>query len=106
MAWVQNFPETTPSISWIGRDWMGHRGDLDALEKRKISCLCCILKYDFTILAVSSQLTATSCIHHKLNSIALMFILNLMKIFIDISWKRRYKICGELVTCGEHIKNK
>jgi len=90
MLWVQNFPETAPSISWIGRDWMGCRGGLDALEKRKILCLCCILKYDFTKLAVSSQLTAASCIHHKLNSIALMFILNLMKIIIDIrSWKRR-----------------
>jgi hypothetical protein len=104
---MQNFPETVLNISWTGRDWMGCRGGLDALEKRKISCLCCILKYDFTVLAMSSQLTATSCIHQKLNSSAQMFILNLMKMVIDSrSWKRRYKICGELIICGESIKNK
>jgi hypothetical protein len=26
-------------IHWIG-GWVGHRADLDAAEKRKISCLC------------------------------------------------------------------
>jgi len=85
---------------------MGHRDGLDALEKRKISCLCCILQYNFTILAMSFHLTATSCIHHKLNSSGLMFIVNLVKMIINLHWKRKYKICGELITCGEIIKNK
>jgi hypothetical protein len=85
---------------------MGHRDGLNALEKRKSSCLCCILQYNFTILAMSFLLTAPSCIYHKLNSSGLMFIVNLVKMVIDLSWKRRYKICGELITFGEIIKNR